>query len=241
MKKFHFKQGPFNVTGLCLAIIGFVLVMLCLVGCQTPSGRGLYFAKVTDAQTPADGNSVSVYYGWQGYCIEDVKLECYSDRSIMIVPFDTAIVSQLNSTYPRLFTDEIQQDADLNPGAAPNPSHDPKIFPAAVLCLLCSSACLVFCFYRVLTPHKYQDEHYTRGFLASGSAILALLLTILSNVMYQDAVEQLNMTYPHLIASTGPCMPMIGCSFAAFFLASYFLLRGCMSMESSSTDGYNPI
>ncbi|KAF1801707.1 hypothetical protein V8B55DRAFT_1473341 [Mucor lusitanicus] len=241
MKKFHFKQGPFNVTGLSLTIIGFVLAMLCLVGCQRPSGRGLYFAKVTDAQKPADGNPVSVYYGWQGYCIEDAKLDCYSDRSVMLVPFDTAIVNHLNGTYPRLFTDEIQQDADLNPGAAPNPSHDPKIFPAAVLCLLCSAACLVFCFYRVLTPHKYQDEHYTRGFLACGSAILALLLTILSNVMYQDAVEQLNMAYPHLTASTGPGMPMIGCSFAAFSLASYFLLRGCMSMESSSTDGYNPI
>ncbi|KAL7323983.1 hypothetical protein PS15p_210564 [Mucor circinelloides] len=241
MKKFHFKQGPFNVTGLSLALIGFLLTILCLVGCQKPSGRGLYFAKVTDAQQPADGNPVSVYYGWQGYCIEDVKLECYSDRSVMRVPFDTAIVNHLNNTYPRLFTDEIPQDADLNPGAAPNPSHDPKIFPAAVLCLLCSASCLAFCFYRVLSPHTYQDEHYTRGFLACGSAVLALLLTILSSVMYEDAVEQLNLTYPHLLATTGPGMPMIGCSFAAFCLASYFLLRGCMSMESSSADGYNPI
>lgn len=152
-----------------------------------------------------------------------------------------AIVTHLNGTYPRLFKDEIQQDESLNPGSAPNPAHDPKIFPAAVLCLLCSAACLVFCFYRVMLPHKYQDEYYTRGFLAWGSAILALLLTILSSVMYENAVDQLNLTYPHLIASTGPGMAMIGCSFASFALAGYFLMRGWMSMESSDTDGYNPI
>lgn len=152
-----------------------------------------------------------------------------------------AIVTHLNDTYPRLFKDEIQQDESLNPGSASNPAHDPKIFPAAVLCLLCSAACLVFCFYRVMLPHKYQDEYYTRGFLAWGSAVLALLLTILSSVMYEDAVDQLNLTYPHLIASTGPGMAMIGCSFASFALAGYFLMRGWMSMESSDTDGYNPI
>ena len=59
--------------------------------------------------------------------------------------------------------------------------------------------------------------------------------------MYQDAVDQLNLAYPHLIATTGPGITMIGCSFASFALAGYFLMRGWMSIESSGTDGYNPI
>jgi hypothetical protein len=87
MKKFHFKKVPFNNTGLFFSITGFILALLCLVGCQYSSGRGLYFAKVTDAQMPSTGNPVSVYYGWQGYCIEDQGLTCFSDRSIMLVPF----------------------------------------------------------------------------------------------------------------------------------------------------------
>ncbi|KAI8056305.1 uncharacterized protein B0P05DRAFT_479135 [Gilbertella persicaria] len=219
-------------------MIGFILVLLCLVGSQTPSGRGLYFAKVTDAESNA---SFTAYYGWQGYCIQEADITCYSDRSVMIVPFDVSIVSQLNTTYPRLFQDKIEQDTDLNPGAAPNPPHDPKIYPAAVLCLLCSATLLVFCILRVTVPHRYRDEHYTRGFLAWGSALLALLLLILSSTMYQNAIDQLNRAYPHLIASQGPGMTMIGCAFASFALAGYFLLRGCMSLESNHPEGYSPI
>lgn len=96
---------------------------------------------------------------------------------------------------------------------------------------------------RVCTPHRYQDEYYTRGFLAAGSAVLSLLLLVLSSIMYQNAIEELNLEYPHLIATQGPAMTMVGVSFAAFSLASYVLLRGCMSMESggSGTEGYSPI
>lgn len=154
---------------------------------------------------------------------------------------DVAIVNQLNSTYPRLFKDKIEQDTSLNPGASENPPHDPKIYPAAVLCLLCSSALLVTCMMRFLVPHKYQDEHYSRGFLAWGASVFALLLLILSCVMYQNAVEQLNLAYPHLVASEGPGIIMIGCAFASFTLSAFVLSRGCMSIDPSEPAGYSPI
>lgn len=73
-----------------------------------------------------------------------------------------------------------------------------------------------------------------------GSCILALLLLVLSSVMYQSAITQLNLAYPHLIATQGPGMIMIGCAFTAFTLAGYILLRGCMKIDSSN-DGYSPI
>lgn len=146
----------------------------------------------------------------------------------------------MNSTYPRLFTNETQQDQDLNPGARPDPPHDPKIYPAAVLCLLCSATLSVFCVMRIAVPLRYQDEYYTRGFLACGSAVLALLLILLSSVMYQNAIYQLNLSFPNLVATQGPCMTMIGCSFASFAIAGCLLLRGAMNLDSDA-DGYSPI
>lgn len=86
-KRFRLGSEVSNVLGLVLSVIGFVLTVLCLVGCLRNSAQGLYFLKVTDATPPASGQSVSVYYGWQGYCIEEVTLNCQQDRSIMIVPF----------------------------------------------------------------------------------------------------------------------------------------------------------
>jgi hypothetical protein len=87
MKKFHVRQGPFNLAGLFFSLIGFILVLLCLIGCLEPSGRGLYFAKVTNAVAPTNGTGIALYYGWQGYCLQDTELNCYNDRSIMVVPF----------------------------------------------------------------------------------------------------------------------------------------------------------
>jgi hypothetical protein len=81
------RPGPYNVAGLFFALTGFLLVFLCLIGCVVPSGRGLYFAKVTDAQVPANGSRLSVYYGWQAYCLEETELNCYIDRDVMVVPF----------------------------------------------------------------------------------------------------------------------------------------------------------
>lgn len=87
MKKFHVRQGPFNFAGLFFSLIGFILVLLCLVGCQGPNSRGLYFAKVSNAIPATHGSAIAVYYGWQGYCVEQDELTCFSDRSVMVVPF----------------------------------------------------------------------------------------------------------------------------------------------------------
>lgn len=154
-----------------------------------------------------------------------------------------AISNQLNATYPRLFKDEIEQDTDLNPGANPNPPHDPKIYPASVLCLLAGATLLIFCIWKVMSRH-YFDEFYTRGFLASAGAVLSLLLLILSVVMYQEAVKQLNLAFPNLVATQGPCITLIGIAFMCFSLASFVLLRGCMSIDEASTsnnEGYSAI
>ncbi|GAA5794822.1 hypothetical protein HPULCUR_000169 [Helicostylum pulchrum] len=240
MKKVNIRPGPFNAVGFFFSIAGFILVLLCLVGCLKPSGRGLYFAKVTNAAPLADGSSVAFYYGWQGYCVEDTELKCYADRSMMVVPFDVVITTQLNESYPELFTDPITQDEALNPASTPSPAHDPKIYHAAVLCLICSSVLLGLCLLRTCSPYSYQDEYHSRGFLASGATVLALLLLILSSIMYENATEQLNLEYPHLIASIGPALTMIGVGFACFTIAAYSLLRGCMTTDSSS-EGYSPI
>ncbi|KAI8988308.1 hypothetical protein BDF20DRAFT_814475 [Mycotypha africana] len=243
MARFHLRKGLVNYVGLCLSIIGFILTVLCLAGCLKPSSYGFYFAKITDAEASSDGSFVSIYFGWQAYCVQESNqpMACYNDRSIMVVPFDVSVSNQLNETYPRLFIDKVEQDEALNPGASPNPPHDPKIYPAAVLCLICSAILLVCCLYRVTYPSRYQDEYFTRGFLALVSAVFALLLVILSTVMYSDAVDQLNRAYPHLQATEGTGLPMIGCAFAAFTIAGFILLRGCMSIDSNDNDGYSPI
>lgn len=85
------RQGPYNALGLFFALTGFILVLLCSVGCLYPSGRGLYFTKVTDAVAPSNGSVVTAYYGWQGYCLQDQDLECFHDRSVMHVPFGKSI------------------------------------------------------------------------------------------------------------------------------------------------------
>lgn len=211
------------------------MTLLCLIGCQTTGLKGLYFAKVTDGSV-----TMSAYYGWIGYCIQDSNLECYRGDDVLVVPLDVSISDSLNATYPQLFQDEITQDEDLNPGSAANPPHNPKIYPAAVMCLICSASLLVLSVYRIYKPQQYLDEHYTRGFLAAASTVLALLLLALSSVMYQNAIEQLNETYPHLVATQGPCMIMIGMAFACFFLASIALLRGVMRMDSDP-EGYSAI
>jgi hypothetical protein len=137
--------------------------------------------------------------------------------------------------------DAVAQDSSLNPDAAPTPSHDPKIYPASVLCLLASATLVGLCILRIIQPLRYGDKYYTRGFLAAASAILALLLTILSSVMYQNAITELNLAYPHLIATQGPAMTMIGVAFCSFFLAAVCLLRGAMSDSDNDTEGYAPL
>jgi hypothetical protein len=88
MKKFPVKHLPLDFIGLFFSMTGFIMVLLCLVGCIYDSGRGLYFLKVADSQPTANA-SMTAYYGWQAYCIDDINLglNCYTDRSVMVVPF----------------------------------------------------------------------------------------------------------------------------------------------------------
>ncbi|KAI9247220.1 hypothetical protein BY458DRAFT_590886 [Sporodiniella umbellata] len=236
MKGFRFKKEPYDKTGLLFGLTGFLLTLLCLIGCQTSGAKELYFAKVAD-----ESGNLTAYYGWVGYCVDEKgSTVCDRGSELLVVPLDVAISDQLNSTHPELFKEPVSQDNALNPGSAPNPPHNPRIYPAAVMCLLSSSLLLALGAYRVYKPQNYLDEHYTRGFLAAASTVFGLLLIALSSVMYQNAIEQLNLTYPHLTASQGPGMPMIGMAFACFFLASIALLRGVLRFDSEP-EGYNAI
>lgn len=58
--------------------------------------------------------------------------------------------------------------------------------------------------------------------------------------MYQNAVYELNVMYPNLVASEGPSMIMVGVAFGSFFIASIGLLRGVLNADMSA-EGYNAI
>ncbi|KAF7727640.1 hypothetical protein EC973_007298 [Apophysomyces ossiformis] len=150
--------------------------------------------------------------------------------------------TMLNDTYPRLLKDPIEQDASLNPLATPTPLHNPKIFPAGVLCLLCGGAALLIGIARTAFYRYVQDEHYSRGFLAWGASALSLLLVAQCSIMYQNGVQELNTVYPHLEATEGPGLPMIGVAFAAFTLAGFTYMHGCFAKDDVAIeDGYNPL
>ncbi|KAI8384272.1 uncharacterized protein BYT42DRAFT_478814, partial [Radiomyces spectabilis] len=167
-------------------------------------------------------------YGWQGYCIQDQgNTQCRTDSNVMTIPFaDVWVTDQLNKTRPQLFEDAVQQDEDLNPLAKPNPPHDPKIYAGAILCLLCGGAAFVLAIVRTTFYQYFQDDYYARGLLASGATTLALLLLAQSSIMYQNAVQQLNVEYPHLEATEGPCMTVIGVAFTSYFIASCIFMHG---------------
>ncbi|KAG0166253.1 hypothetical protein DFQ30_007412 [Apophysomyces sp. BC1015] len=220
------------------SLVGFILVLLCLVGCRSASGQSLYFAKITDR--PA-GN-LTILYGLQGYCVLDKTTNCVSDDGVMIVPFDVMVSNMLNATYPRLVEDAIEQDQNLNPLATPTPLHNPKLFPAIVMCLICGGAAFLIGVARTAFYRYVQDEHYSRGFLAWGSAVLSLLLVAECSVMYQNGVKELNVVYPHLEATEGPGRPITGVAFAAFAIAGYTYMHGCFAKDDVEIeDGYNPL
>ncbi|KAI9023673.1 hypothetical protein CLU79DRAFT_747689 [Phycomyces nitens] len=227
------RPSRLNYFGLLFSLVGFVLVILCLSGGHSKAGHRLYFLKITDNPP----NQLSVVYGWRGYCIESKSVvDCKTDDSMMVVPFDVAVSDMLNATYPSLFENAIPQDSDLNPLAGPNPPHDPKIFPAAVLCLLCGGAGLTLGVLRTVR-HGFEDKHYSRGFLCCAAAVLALLLVAECSVMYANAATQLTREYPQLIATQGPGLPMMGVAFGSFVLAGFCFLQGCFSKE----DNYRPL
>ncbi|KAI9492883.1 hypothetical protein BDB00DRAFT_764656 [Zychaea mexicana] len=231
-----------NYVGIFFSLVGFIFILLCLVGCRSNSGAKLYFAQLTER--PAGTLSINV--GWQGYCITDRGgiTSCRTDDGVMMMPFDVTIPEKFNETFPELFTDEIEQDPDLNPASQPNPPHNPKIYPASVLCLLCGGAAtLIGLVWAILYP-RFQDQYYSRGFLAWGAAVLALLLVAQSSIMYENGVDQLNLVYPHLEAVRGPCLVLSGMAFACFAISGYTYLHGCFSKEEDEAalgEGYNPL
>ncbi|KAI9319806.1 hypothetical protein BX666DRAFT_1916482 [Dichotomocladium elegans] len=243
-KLFVFRLRPSrrNYLGLLLVLTGFLLILLCLIGSRTSTDKGLHFARLTER--PA--GSLAIYAGWQGYCIERSvgDISCYSDSRIMTMPFDVTVVNMFNGTFPALFQDPAEQDSDLNPMALPNPPHDPKIYPASVLCLLTSGASVAAGIVFVLRYPRYQDKYFSRGFLAWGSAVLALLLLAQSTLMYQNGVKELNLVYPHLEAVVGPNLTLVGVAFACFAVAGYLLLHDVFKSsdeESALGEGYNPL
>ncbi|KAI8143879.1 hypothetical protein BJV82DRAFT_609747 [Fennellomyces sp. T-0311] len=231
-----------NYIGVFFSFIGFIFILLCLVGSRTPGSAKLHFAKLTER--PA--GTLTIYICWQGYCVTDRAGEthCKTDDGVMMMPFDTTITGLFNGTYPELFQDAVELDPDLYPGAQPNPPHNPKVYPAAVMCLLCGGAAMTIgLFWTALYP-RFQDKYYSRGFLAWAAAILALLLVAQSSLMYENGVDELNLVYPHLEAEGGPCIVLTGVAFAAFAIAGYTYLHGCFSKEEDEGalgEGYNPL
>ncbi|KAI8071410.1 hypothetical protein BC940DRAFT_234598 [Gongronella butleri] len=172
-----------------------------------------------------------------GYCVQQPQqpLQCIHDEQVKLIPFAATVPATLNGTYPWLFADANTLDSAVYPSSVAQPSHDPKIFAACILTLICSGCAFLIGIAKMVFYAHIEDESYTRGFFALGAAIFALLLVSETAVMYQAGVDMLNLTYPNLVASTGPGMIMIGMSFTALFLSSLAYLQGCMF---SPSDGY---
>jgi hypothetical protein len=143
----------------------------------------------------------------------------------------------LNDTYPYLFTDAETPDSSVYPETVAQPTHDPRIFAACILCLICSGAAMVIGMCKILFYTHIQDASYTRGFLGVGASVLSLLLVAESTVMYKNGVNYLNLIYPNLQATEGPGITMIGISFMVLFLSSMAYLQGCFS-SNDDTEGY---
>ncbi|KAI7882673.1 hypothetical protein K492DRAFT_144851 [Lichtheimia hyalospora FSU 10163] len=240
--KIRIRPSKRNYIGLFFSLVGFLLILLCLVGSRTVSGKGLHFARLIER--PA--GPLTIYIGWQGYCTEESTndVKCYTDDGVMMMPFDVNIAEKFNETYPHLFADPVEQDPDLNPEAQPNPPHNPKIYAGSILCLLSGGAAAVVGIAWWIYYPQFQDKNYSRGFLAWMAAVLSLLLVAQSAIMYQNGIEQLNLVYPHLEAIQGPNLALAGVAFACFIIAGYTYLHGLFKTddeEAALGDGYNPL
>ncbi|KAI9299603.1 hypothetical protein BJ944DRAFT_172146 [Cunninghamella echinulata] len=205
--------------------------MLSTVGGYSKTGQDLYFTKI-------HGNNITITFGMLGYCIQEKDtLQCIKDDTVKMNPNIETIPGLLNDTYPYLFTDAVTLDADAYPNSVSQPRHDPKIFPAAILAIICGGCSIIIGLLKVLFYHKVQDEHLSRSFFAWGAAVLSLLLIALTSVKYDEGNELLNLVYPHLNATLGPCTFMVGVSFAAFFLSGLSYMEGCYSSDPTD-EGY---
>lgn len=143
----------------------------------------------------------------------------------------------LNSTFPDLFSDETTLDEAVYPSSVAQPSHDPRILAAGIICLICSGAAVAIGFCKIIFYTHVQDKSYMRGFCALGASVIALLLVAQTYVMYHNGVEMLNLKYPNQQATEGPGMIMVGIAFMVFFLSSVAYLQGCFS-SNGDNEGY---
>lgn len=82
--KIRIRPSKRNYIGLFFSLVGFLLILLCLVGSRTGSSKGLHFARLTER--PA--GPLTIYVGWQGYCVEQSSdVECRTDDGVMMMPF----------------------------------------------------------------------------------------------------------------------------------------------------------
>lgn len=84
--KIRIRPSKRNYIGLFFSLVGFLLILLCLVGSRTASGKGLHFARLIER--PA--GPLTIYIGWQGYCVEQgstSNVECSTDDGVMMMPF----------------------------------------------------------------------------------------------------------------------------------------------------------
>ncbi|ORX51233.1 hypothetical protein DM01DRAFT_261874 [Hesseltinella vesiculosa] len=201
-----------------------------MVGGYSTASHGVYFAKI-------QSSNVTATFALFGYCVQEQNkpIHCVHDESVKLLPFAVTVANTLNDTYPYLFLNANTLDENVHPDSVAMPSHDPKIFAAIILTLLCSGCAFLIGIAKMIFYAHVEDESYTRGFFALGSAILALLLVAETTVMYQVGVDLLNLLYPNLVASAGPGIIMIGIAFAVLFLASLAYLQGCLFARN---DGY---
>ncbi|CAO3620825.1 unnamed protein product [Cunninghamella blakesleeana] len=231
--KFRIRVRPtrWNYLGVFFAMAGFILIMLTTVGGFSKRGQDLYFTKI-------DGGNVTITFGLLGYCIqENGSIKCDRDDTVKVSPNIEMIPGLLNDTYPFLFKDAETLDSDIYPTSVNQPYHDPKIFPASILALICGGCSIIIGLLKVLFYHRVQDEHLARSFFAWAAAVISLLLIALTSVKYDSSNDLLNLIYPHLNASLGPGIIMEGVAFASFFLSGLSYMEGCYSSDPTD-EGY---
>ncbi|CAO0801353.1 unnamed protein product [Mucor circinelloides] len=197
-----------DVLSTCLNLIGFILMILCLLSSAHPSLSSLYFIKASNDQH-------SAAFGLFHYCVNGQQCQ----QETFTLPFDEQMLDLLNVT-------------TTTPAQDPNPpSHDPHMLVAFICCLLCSGISIVLCLYK-LTNKRYYDIHFTRGFLSVGASLWSLLLVTLTSITFQHAATA-EQSMQHFEIEIGPCMSMVGCAFMVFSLASSVLLFGCATTTAT--------
>jgi hypothetical protein len=95
-RKFRIRVRPtrWNHIGVFLSLVGFILILICLVGGFTSTGRGIYFAKVQNA-------NVTATFGLFGYCTDQAatsKVVCQQDEAVKQIPFGKTLNHPSNLT-----------------------------------------------------------------------------------------------------------------------------------------------